>query len=125
MKSNEYEILEKPLSEEFTKLLISFAKMANNKDEENMFIIMAREIWNISYFDECAQAEEIGIFVSSLNKDEQEQKKFINLMIKGIADKKKATQYIDIKDVWTRVENLKVLKTQSNYVVEFELDFYQ
>jgi hypothetical protein len=122
---NKYELINQALSEEFTKLLVGFAKMAEDKAEEKTMILMAREVWNISYFDQNAQQKEIEEFVTSLGVDPLKQDKYRSLMADGIIKKKSATKNIDIQDVWTRVENLKVRKIKDYYNVEFEFDFYE
>ena len=122
---NKYERINRPLSEVFSKLLVDFAKMAENGEEEKIMILMAREIWNISYFDPKIQQKEIEEFVISLGVDRLKQDKYRSLMAEGVIKKKNATKNIDISDVWTRVENLKVRKVKGHYITEFEFDYYE
>ncbi len=123
--TNKYDQINRPLSEEFTKLVIDFAKMAEDEEEEKIMILMAREVWNISYFSHHAQYEEIESFVSSLDVDQSKRNTYRSVMAQGIRDKKNATKHIDMQDVWSRVENLKVWKVQGKYRVEFEFEFYE
>jgi hypothetical protein len=125
MPMNKYDLINQPLSEEFTKLLVDLAKMAEDKAEEKIMILMVREIWNISYFDPKAQQQELEEFVTSLGVDREQHDKYRSLMADGIIKKKNATKNIDIPEVWTRIENLKVRKIKGHYAVEFEFDFYE
>ncbi len=121
---NEYDRINRPLSKIFTKILVDFAQKAENREEEKIFISMARTVWNISYFDKKAQESEINSFINSLHTEKSKSEKYRNMMIKGVSDKKKATEKYELKNVWTRVENLKVRKKYGKYKVEFEFDFY-
>ncbi|GBC59168.1 hypothetical protein DENIS_0104 [Desulfonema ishimotonii] len=123
---NKYEKINRKLSEMFAEILIDFALKAESKEEEKIMILMAKEIWNISYFDKDAQETEIDEFINSLDITEESiTKKYSNMMRKGIRDKKKNTKEYELKDVWTRVEQLKVWKIKGRYKMEFELDFYE
>ncbi len=53
------------------------------------------------------------------------QQKYKDLMIQGIHDKHTATREIDLPNVWTRVEKLKVKKLAGTYKVDFEFDYYE
>ncbi len=86
---------------------------------------MAREVWNISYFDEEAQQREIQAFIESLEVEPAKQQIYTRFMTQGIREKHKATKQIDLKDVWTRVEHFKAWKANDQYKVEFEFDFYE
>ena len=125
MTINKYERIQKSLYEAFTKFVVGFAKKAKTKEEEKIMISMAKEIWNISYLNKKAQEEEIEEFVNSLKIEESKLSIYRNMMIQGIRDKKKATKNYDLKDVWTRVEDLKVCKVENTYKIEFQLDFYE
>ena len=125
MTINKYERAQKSLYEAFTKFLVGFAKKAKTKEEEKIMISMAKEVWNISYFNKEAQEEEIEEFINSLKIEESKLSIYRNMMIQGIRDKKKATMNYDLKDVWTKVEDLKVRKVADNYKIEFQLDFYE
>ncbi len=122
---NKYDRINRPLSKIFTKMLLDFAQKAENREEEKNFILMAKTVWNISYFDKKAQKSEINTFINSLHIEESKSEKYRNMMMKGIKDKKKATEKYELKDVWTRVENLKVRKKYGIYKIEFEFDFYE
>ncbi len=121
---NKYDRINRPLSIIFTKMVVDFAQKAENREEEKIFILMAREVWNISYFDKKARDSEIISFINSLHTEESKSEKYRNMMIKGVSDKRKATKKYELKNVWTRVENLKVRKKYGKYKVEFEFDFY-
>ena len=125
MTINKYERTQKSLYEAFTKFVVGFAKKAKTKEEEKIMISIAKEVWNISYLNKKAQEEEIEEFVNSLKIEESKLSIYRSMMIQGIRDKKKATKNYDLKDVWTRVENLKVCKVEDNYKIEFQVDFYE
>jgi len=122
---NKYDRINQPLSKEFGKLLTHFMAKAENDEEEKIMIQMAREVWNISYFDNEAQQNEIAKFIHRLEVDDVTSKRYRNLMINGIKNKKNATKGIDLENVWTRIEELDVQKIGGKYKIEFKFDFYQ
>ncbi len=64
-RKNKYDRINKPLSIALTNVVIDFANKAENPQEEKIMILMAREIWNMSYCDHQAQQHEIDQFIQS------------------------------------------------------------
>jgi len=125
MKRKKYDRINKPLSIVFTKLLMDFIEKADNAQEEKLMILMAQEIWNISYFDHSAQQHEIENFINSLHVDLITQRRYKILMMQGVQEKNSKTRTIDVPNVWTKVEKLNIKKAAGKYKVAFEFDYYE
>lgn len=79
-----YEKLNLSLYGPFTQLLIEFAKKSENRKEETVLISVAKEVWNISYFDKKAQEQEINNFLTLWKIENTKLEKYKNMMFKGI-----------------------------------------
>lgn len=120
----DYKPLEKPLSDDFSKLVLEFLNQSNDPDEQKILGLMAREIWNISYFPQSDQLKEIDSFLQEQGIKGKKKVNYKQMMIEGIERKKKATQAYEPEELWTRVEQFKVWKVKENYQINFDLDFY-
>lgn len=120
----DYKTLEKPLSEEFSKLVLEFLNQSNDPAEQKILGLMAREVWNISYFPQSDQLKEIDKFLQEQGIKAEKKLNYQQMMIEGIERKKKATQAYEPENLWTRVEQFKVWKVKENYQINFDLDFY-